>query len=188
MPIRFTPSDLTWGAPFLHHEMDQTISQPTLDSGESWHIRTKGNNVRKLALMRADTGESPYRKLRNTVEIRDYLESCDFRLVKQPDLLLSNLEVLVADSQLIVAEAGSSLAINLMLMDVNGKSILLMQPPALGRQEARMAGVLASRGADVAVVVGESESLERQADFDLKINQIRAGLDRLNLRASTGKN
>jgi capsular polysaccharide biosynthesis protein len=167
--------------------MDQTISQPTLDSGDLRHIRTKGNNVRKLALMRADTGEAPYRKLRNTVEITDYLESCDFRLVKQTDLLLSNLEVLVADSQFIVAEAGSSLAINLMLMDVNGKSILLLQPPALGRQEARMAGVLASRGADIAVVVGESESLERQADFDLKISLIRAGLDRLNLRASTGK-
>jgi capsular polysaccharide biosynthesis protein len=187
MPSRFTPSDLTWGAPFLHHEMDQTISQPTLDNGDLRHIRTKGNNAGKLALMRADTGEAPYRKLRNTVEITDYLESCDFRLVKQTDLLLSNLEVLVADSQFIVAEAGSSLAINLMLMDVNGKSILLLQPPALGRQEARMAGVLASRGADIAVVVGESESLERQADFDLKISLIRAGLDRLNLRASTGK-
>ncbi len=188
MPSRFNPSDLTWGAPFLHHEMDLTTSQLTLDSGESWHIRTRSNNVGKFALMRADTGEAPYRKLRNTVEIRDYLESCDFRLVKQPDLLLSNLEVRVADSQFIVAEAGSSLAINLMLMDVNGKSILLMQPPALGRQEARMAGVLSSKGANVAVVVGESESLERQADFDVEINQVKAGLDRLNLRASTGKN
>lgn len=97
----------------------------------------------------------------------------------------SNPKRLVASAQTVVAETGSSLVLNLTMSEITGKSILLVQAPALGRQEARFAGALAVRGARVALISGVSESPERQADFSVDLSLIKAGLRRLGVQTTT---
>lgn len=185
IPCRFTPSDLTWGSPFLHDECDQTTTLPSMFNSTAKRALSNDDGGIKLSLLRSGTGEESYRRLQNVVQICVYLETAGFRLISLSDIDFSNLERLVASAHTVVAEAGSSLALNLMMMDIKGKSILLVQAPALGRQEARFAGALAVRGARVALISGVSESPERQADFSVDLSLIKAGLRRLGVQTTT---
>jgi len=185
MPCRFTPSDLTWGSPFLHDELDQTTTLSSMFNSTAKRARSNDDGEINLSLLRSGTGEESYRKLQNAIQIRTYLEAAGFRPIDPSDINFSNLERLVASAHTIVAEAGSSLALNLMLIDIKDKSILLIQAPALGRQEARFAGALAARGARVALISGVSESPERQADFSIDVSLIKAGLRRLGVQITT---
>jgi hypothetical protein len=175
----FAASDLTFGSDF---SMDE--SKPTRFE-LPWELQTSGRQPKKskvsgrLALLRADSGEAPYRKLLNHRELKETLAKFMFESVEKGDLAYEKLEERLQNSRFIVTEATASIAANLFLTDLVGKSVLLLLHPSHKDQEQRMAGRFAALGARVFIVTGKSVGLQRQSDYMVGVRSFRTGLDQM---------
>jgi hypothetical protein len=102
-----------------------------------------------------------------------------FESVEKGDLAYEKLEERLQNSRFIVTEATASIAANLFLTDLVGKSVLLLLHPSHKDQEQRMAGRFAALGARVFIVTGKSVGLQRQSDYMVGVRSFRTGLDQM---------
>lgn len=174
----FVGSDLTFGAPFVHFESRPTNFELPWELVEPARQGNGNGSSERLALMRHGSGAS-YRQLRNHGGVVGVLERFGFRTVGEDELSFDNLKPLLERSKYIVTEASASIALNLLLINLAGKSVLLLQHPQLRNQNQRSAGRLAARGAQVFIVQGKSTIAERQSDYTVEVHHCRQGLARM---------
>lgn len=172
----FVGSDLTFGAPFVNLESRPTRFELPWELEEPARQGEGNGSSKRLALLRHGSGGASYRQLLNHGDVDEVLEQFAFRTVAKDDLGFDKLRPLLESSAYFATEAGASIACNLFLVNLVGKSVLLLQHPQLKGQEQRMAGRLAARGAQVFIVQGKSTSAERQSDYTVRVHHCRQAL------------
>lgn len=175
----FVASDLTFGTPFTNLESRPTRFELPWELEEPARQGKRNSSSKRLALLRHGSGGASYRQLLNHGDVTEVLEQFEFRAVAKDDLGFDKLGPSLEHSRYFVTEAGASIAMNLFLIDLFGKSVLLLQHPQLKGQEQRMAGRLAARGAQVFIVQGKSTSAERQSDYKVRVHHCRQALARM---------
>lgn len=175
----FAGSDLTFGAPFVSNESRPTIFELPWELEKPARQVSDSGSSGRLALLRQGSGSAPYRQLLNHGDVAPILAHFEFRTVERDELGFDKLGSLLNESKYVVTEAGASIAMNLFLINLVGKTVLLLQHPQLKRQEQRMAGRLAAHGAQVFIVRGQAVGPERQSDYAIEVNHLRKAVARM---------